>query len=134
STFIEGGLHMYLDTANINEITEAFSLGIMKGVTTNPSILLTEGKPRKWIIKEILDKTDGTVFVQTVGETYEEMYNDCQEIRTYDQTKIGIKIPATFEGLKVIMQLKNMLNKPLTASSLEKFNEDGELLNEGTRG
>ncbi|MEK5521678.1 transaldolase family protein [Heyndrickxia sp. FSL W8-0423] len=34
---------MYLDTANINEITEAFSLGIMKGVTTNPSILLTEG-------------------------------------------------------------------------------------------
>ncbi|WP_230163355.1 transaldolase family protein [Peribacillus simplex] len=97
---------MYLDTANIEEIKEAFSLGILKGVTTNPSILLKEGKSRAKVVKEILENSEGTVFVQAIGESYDDIYRDCQEIMNLDSNRVALKIPACFNGIKVIKQSK----------------------------
>lgn len=108
-----GGNLMFLDTANINDIKEAFTFGVLKGVTTNPSILLKEGKKRDDIVKEILDNSTGIVFVQAAGNTFEEMYNDCQEILSLNNERIAIKIPANIPGLKVIKELKSHSNAPV---------------------
>lgn len=98
---------MYLDTASIEEIKESFTLGIMKGVTTNPSILLKEGRKRESIIHDILYNSEGIVFVQAVGDSCEEIYNDSKEILKLHQTRIALKIPANSEGLKAIKLLKS---------------------------
>jgi TalC/MipB family fructose-6-phosphate aldolase len=98
---------MYLDTANIDEIKESFTLGVMKGVTTNPSILLKEGRKRESVIHDILENSEGIVFVQAVGDSCEEIYTDSKEILQLHQTRIGLKIPANNEGLKAIKMLKS---------------------------
>lgn len=97
---------LFLDTANQNEIKEAFSWGILKGVTTNPSILLKEKKDRYSIISEILSISTGKVFVQCTGSTYEEMYEDCTDILSIAEERIGLKIPANVEGIKLIRTMK----------------------------
>lgn len=104
---------MFLDTANLSEIKEAFSFGVLKGVTTNPSILLKEGQKREDIIKEILNNSEGTVFVQAAGSSYEEMYDDCKEILALDDERIGLKIPANISGLRVMKTLKNQNDVPV---------------------
>ncbi|AGK55430.1 transaldolase family protein [Bacillus sp. 1NLA3E] len=97
---------MYLDTANIDEIKESFTLGVMKGVTTNPSILLKEGRKRESVINDILGNSEGIVFVQAVGDSCEEIYNDSKEILQLHETRVALKIPANSEGLKAIKKLK----------------------------
>lgn len=97
---------MFLDTANIIEIKDAVSLGIFKGVTTNPTLLLKEGKKREVIIREILDICEGIVFVQAVGNTCEEIFNDCKRILEIDSLRIGLKIGANIEGIKAIKLIK----------------------------
>lgn len=104
---------MFLDTANIQEIKEAFTLGVLKGVTTNPSILLKEGKTREVIVKEILANSEGIVFVQAAGSTFEEMYADCEEILSLNDKRIALKIPANIPGLKVIKEFKNKEDAPV---------------------
>ena len=103
---------MFLDTANINDIKEAFTFGVLKGVTTNPSILLKEGQKREEIVPEILENSVGTIFVQAAGSTYEEMYNDCKEILSLNNERIALKIPANIPGFKVIKEIKNQSDAP----------------------
>lgn len=97
---------MFLDTANISDITKAFSFANLKGVTTNPSILLKEGKQRSRIIREILENSEGLIFVQAVGDSYSEIYDDCKEILALDPSRVGLKIPANIDGLKTMKKLK----------------------------
>ncbi|WP_238886066.1 transaldolase family protein [Clostridium sp. YIM B02551] len=97
---------MFLDTANINEIKEISALGFFKGVTTNPTLLLKEKKNREVIINEIYEAYPKMLFVQAVGETHDEIYNDCKRILQIDSTRIVLKIPATVEGMKVITSIK----------------------------
>ena len=104
---------MFIDTANLAQIKEGFSLGVLKGVTTNPSILLKEGKKREQIIEEILTISEGIVFVQAAGSNYEEMLADCEEILALNHERIGLKIPANIDGFKVIKELKSRDNAPI---------------------
>jgi len=104
---------MFIDTANLSEIKEGFSFADLKGVTTNPSILLKEGKRREQIISEILANSTGTVFVQAVGSHYEDMYIDCQRILALNDDRIALKIPANVAGLQVIKELKSKSDAPV---------------------
>lgn len=99
-------MELFLDTANILEIKEAEDLGILTGVTTNPTILLKEKRDRKEIIVDILKNIKGIVFVQTVGDSFQEIMKDAEEILAYGEDRIGIKIPVTKEGIKAINTLK----------------------------
>ena len=118
---------MFLDTANVAQIKEGFSLGVLKGVTTNPSILFKEGQKREEIIPEILNNSEGIVFVQAAGNTYEEMLADCQNILALNNERIALKIPANIPGFQVMKELKSRSDAPIILATAI-FSVDQSLL------
>ena len=100
---------MYLDTANLKEIEKALESGIIKGVTTNPTILLKEEKPREEQIKAIDDLCQSLVFAQVVGRDYDEFMEDflkLYELRKELKGDLGVKVPVTMDGLRAISEIK----------------------------
>lgn len=98
---------MFLDTANVKDINEGLQLGFIRGVTTNPTLLLEEGGSRAEQMKKI-QKTDTPLFfVQLIGDTVDELLADYKKIKETKTTKeFGIKVPLNFNGLAVIHQIK----------------------------
>lgn len=112
-------MELYLDTANIEQIKAAFEVGVLHGVTTNPSILLKEKKERTVIIKEVLENSKGLVFVQVTAENFEEMYEEALEIYNIDKLRIGVKIPVNTAGIKTMKTLKEKnKNIPILATAI----------------
>lgn len=100
---------MYLDTSNLEEIRKALETGVIKGITTNPTILLKEKKSRLEQIKAIDNLAESIVFVQLVGITKEELLEDfykLYEIRKTLKGDLGVKVPVTTDGLFVISKIK----------------------------
>lgn len=98
---------MFLDTVNINEINKQMKLGILKGVTSNPTLLFKEKRERFTQIKEMLSTQAPLVFVQVVGETVEEVTKDYQKIMSIStDKKIGIKVSLNSIGLMFIKEVK----------------------------
>lgn len=98
---------MFLDTVNINEINKQMKLGILKGVTSNPTLLFKEKRERFMQIKEMLSTQAPLVFVQVVGETVEELTEDYQKIMSIPtDKKIGIKVSLNSIGLMFIKEVK----------------------------
>ncbi|MCI3028787.1 transaldolase [Desemzia sp. C1] len=98
---------MFLDTVNINEINKQMKLGILKGVTSNPTLLFKEKRERFTQIKEMLSTQAPLVFVQVVGETVEEATKDYQKIMSIStDKKIGIKVSLNSIGLMFIKEVK----------------------------
>jgi transaldolase len=97
-------MKFFLDTANLKEITEAASWGILDGVTTNPTLVSRESLKFEDLITRICHIVKGPVSVECVGMTAEEMV---PEARTLAQIadNVVIKIPITLEGLKAIKTL-----------------------------
>lgn len=99
---------IFLDTANIEEIKQAAKLNVLKGVTTNPTILLKEKRSRKEIINNILALTTGEVFVQTHGEKAEDILQDSEQVLSmFNSEQIVLKIPAHFDGIEAIKRIKD---------------------------
>jgi transaldolase len=97
-------MKFFIDTANIAEIREAAALGLLDGVTTNPSLLSKEsGDPRE-ILKEITKIVDGPVSAEVVALDHEGMVREGLELRKIADN-IVIKIPMTLEGMKAIKAL-----------------------------
>ena len=83
----------YLDTANEEEIKTAGNVGILQGITTNPTILLKEKRSRNESISKILELTDGEVFVQAHGFSTADILQDSKLILdTFQSTSIALKI------------------------------------------
>lgn len=98
---------LYLDTANLEQIKRAEKTGIIKGVTTNPTILLKENQQRETMIKNILAVSKGTVFVQAIGETVKYILSDARALlSTFPDKRIALKIPAHLDGIEAIRQMK----------------------------
>ena len=98
---------MFIDTASSHEIRASLELGIIKGVTTNPTILLKEKVARKKKISELLALDAGLLFVQTIGDTTAELLTDARLIKEQDpDNRIGIKVPITLAGVGAIKQIK----------------------------
>jgi transaldolase len=100
-------MKFFIDTANIDEITEAASLGILDGVTTNPTLLAREkGKGDfKDMLKKICDIVQGPVSAEVVGDTAAVMVDEARKLAKIDK-HIVIKVPLTREGLKAIGLLR----------------------------
>lgn len=92
-------MQLFIDTANIAEIQEAATWGIIDGVTTNPSLIAKEGRDLKSVIQEITALIDGPISAEVKEASADEMV---QEAFVYHQMhqNIVIKIPMTFEGIK----------------------------------
>ncbi|EAD2558471.1 transaldolase [Listeria monocytogenes] len=110
---------MFLDTGNLEEIKKALQFPFFEGVTTNPTILLKENRPRKTHIGSIQAKV---VFVQATGLTEEEIWEDVlriQAIEPAEGTVIGLKIPAHEAGIKVIAKVRaNFPNEIILATAI----------------
>jgi len=99
-------MRFFLDTANINEIKEAASLGVICGVTTNPTLIAREGREFKEIILEITKIVDGPISAEVISLDAEGMVKEALEIASW-HPNIVIKIPMTWEGLKAVKELSS---------------------------
>jgi len=92
-------MKIFIDSANLNEIREAQSWGVVDGVTTNPTLLAKEKTEPMALIAEICKVVDGPVSLETCAMKAEEMVADARQYARLHQN-ITIKIPMTTEGLK----------------------------------
>jgi transaldolase len=98
-------VEIFLDTANIAEIREAASWGILSGVTTNPTLVAKEkGADFKATITEIATLVDGPISAETVSLDGEGMVREGREFAQWHPNVI-VKVPSTTEGLKAVHQL-----------------------------
>ncbi len=97
-------MKFFIDTANFNEIHEANALGILDGVTTNPSLIAKEGKPFKETIIAICKEVNGPVSSEVVAIDYEGMLKEGRDYATWAKN-IVVKLPTTRDGIKACKQL-----------------------------
>ncbi|MBI4596400.1 MAG: fructose-6-phosphate aldolase [Candidatus Tectomicrobia bacterium] len=97
-------MKIFIDTANVEEIREAQSWGIIDGVTTNPSLIAKEGRDFRQVIKEICTIVDGPISAEVVGQKAEEMVPEARELASIHKN-IAVKIPMSAEGLKATKRL-----------------------------
>lgn len=94
-------MKFFLDTANVEAIKEINSLGIVDGVTTNPTIISKEGRDFEEVIKEICSIVDGPVSAEVTGLKAEDMVEEARAIAKWADNVV-VKIPMTTEGLKAV--------------------------------
>jgi len=100
-------MKFFLDTANIEEIKKAWELGVIDGVTTNPSLIAKEGKDPVQILKAICGIVKGPVNGEVIGITADVMIKEAKEL-TKIHKNIVVKIPMIEEGLKAVKKLSSM--------------------------
>ncbi|MGZ4839488.1 MAG: fructose-6-phosphate aldolase [Terriglobales bacterium] len=97
-------MKFFIDTANLKEIREANEMGILDGVTTNPSLIAKEGKPFKDTILEICGIVNGPVSVEVVAIEAKGMLREAQDFAGWHKNVV-VKLPTTREGLKACKTL-----------------------------
>lgn len=97
-------MQLFIDTANINEIKEVSTWGIISGVTTNPSLVAKEGRDFKEVIKEICEIIKGPVSAEVISLDSEGMIKEARELASWSDNVV-IKIPMTEEGIKSVSKL-----------------------------
>ncbi|MFH1674517.1 MAG: fructose-6-phosphate aldolase [Pseudomonadota bacterium] len=97
-------MKFFIDTANIEEIKEANSLGLIDGVTTNPSLVAKEGRDFKELVTEICQIVDGPVSAEAVSLDAEGMVKEARELSKIHKN-IVVKIPMITEGIKAVRVL-----------------------------
>src|SRR4029453_5606593 len=96
-------MQLYIDTANLEEIREAASWGILSGVTTNPTLMAKEkGADFKATIKEIAALVAGPIRAETISLDAEGMIREGHEYYEWNTERVIIKVPSTPEGLKAV--------------------------------
>ncbi len=99
-------MKFFIDTANINEIKEAAALGILDGVTTNPSLVSKEGKDFRKLLDEILAIVDGPVSAEVISTDYAGIMKEAVEYSKIHKN-IVVKVPLIKEGLKAVKSLSD---------------------------
>ncbi|MDR4945062.1 fructose-6-phosphate aldolase [Neobacillus cucumis] len=94
-------MKFFLDTANVDEIKRINALGLVDGITTNPTIIAKEGRPFEEVIKEICSIVDGPVSAEVIGLEADEMIREARVIAQW-APNVVVKIPMTEEGLKAV--------------------------------
>lgn len=97
-------MELFLDTANLEEIKEAAELGVISGVTTNPSLVAREGKNFLELVKEIAQIVPGPVSAEVIATTSPEMVQEARDLAVLHENVV-IKVPMTAEGLKAVSVL-----------------------------
>lgn len=97
-------MKFFIDTANINEIKEAAALGILDGVTTNPSLVSKEGKDFRKLLDEILAVVDGPISAEVISTDYDGILKEARDYASIHHN-IVVKVPLIKEGLKAVKTL-----------------------------
>jgi len=97
-------MRLFIDTANVDHIREAAALGVISGVTTNPSLIAKEGRDFVQVVKEITEIVDGPVSAEVISGEADGMVAEAVDLAKI-HPNIVIKIPMTAEGLKAVREL-----------------------------
>jgi len=98
-------MKFFIDTANVDEIREAASLGILDGVTTNPSLVAKEGKDFRQVLREIVSIVNGPISAEVTATDRDGMVEQGRELAQI-HPNIVIKVPLIKEGLQACKQLR----------------------------
>ena len=105
-------MKLFIDSANVNEVKDAASWGVISGVTTNPSLALKAGKPYKESVLEIAKLVDGPISVEGVAVKAPEMIAEGKEIAKWHKNFV-VKVAMSEEGIKAV--------KALSASGVKRL-------------
>ena len=94
-------MKIFIDSGDIAEIREAQAMGLLDGVTTNPSLLAKAGKPTKTVIKEICEIVDGPISAEVIGISKDEILTEGRELAKLHKNVV-VKVPLIEEGLKAV--------------------------------
>ncbi len=97
-------IKIFIDTANIEEIKSAYELGVISGVTTNPSLIAKEGRDFAQVVKEITAIVDGPVSAEAVSVNAPDMIEEARQLAAI-HPNVVVKLPMTGEGLKAVKTL-----------------------------
>ena len=97
-------MKFFIDTANLDEIREANSMGMVDGVTTNPSLIAKESGNFEQIISQICEIVDGPVSAEVISTEHEKMVEEARKLAAIHEN-IVVKIPMLVDGLKAVRQL-----------------------------
>lgn len=114
-------MKFFIDTANIDEIKQAADMGVLDGVTTNPSLAAKESTPYKELLKEICRLVRGPVSAEVLATDKKGMLSEADDLYAIADN-IVVKIPTTLEGLKAIKALGDrslMTNATLVFSPMQ---------------
>ena len=98
-------MKFFMDTASVEGIRKAAELGMVDGVTTNPSIIAKEGRNHEEVVKEIASIVKGPISVEGIGDTAEEIIAEADAFMRW-APNVVIKVPMTGEGLKAVRTLE----------------------------
>lgn len=99
-------MKIFLDTANIDEIREGVALGVVDGVTTNPSLIAREKRPFRPLVEEICALVPGDVSLEVVATDFEGMVKEAEELAKI-APNVVVKCPLTRDGLKAVRHLSS---------------------------
>ncbi len=114
-------MKIFIDTANVDEIRAAAKLGILSGVTTNPSLIAKEGRKFEEVIAEITELVDGPISAEVISPKADDMVEEAKELAKIHKN-IVIKIPICAEGLEAVSKLSKLgikTNVTLIFSSMQ---------------
>lgn len=97
-------MKFFMDTASVKEIREGVALGLVDGITTNPSLIAKEGRPFREIVEEICGLVDGPVNLEVVGTDAETMVAEGRNLAKI-HANVVVKLPLIAEGLKGVRRL-----------------------------
>ena len=102
-------MKLFIDTANVEEIRRANDLGVICGVTTNPSLIAKEGRDFVEVVKEITEIVDGPISAEVISMQADDMVKEAVDLyQTINNANLVIKIPMCAEGLKATKRLTAM--------------------------
>ena len=99
-------MKFFIDTADVKEIREAAAMGLVDGVTTNPSLVAKSGRKFRDVLVEICDIVKGPVSAEVVSLKHDDMMKEARELSAL-RSNIVVKIPLTTEGLKAVRTCSN---------------------------
>jgi transaldolase len=99
-------LKIFLDSANLEQIKKYHDVGLVDGITTNPTLLSKEGGDPQHIMGEIVRLVHGPVSLEVISTEYEGMMDEGRKLSRYGKNVV-VKVPMTADGLKAVRQLRN---------------------------
>lgn len=99
-------MKIFIDSASVDEIREAMALGVIDGVTTNPSLLAKTGRPMREALVEICELVPGPISGEVIATDYEGMVEEARDLAAIAPNMV-IKVPLVAEGLRAVKTLKD---------------------------